>query len=345
MSTCLAPLTARYKLESRFNEWMLFHGTDQVAAKAVCGTGFATFFAGVNTGTLYGDGTYFAASSTMVDEYAKVDREGLFYTLLCRVAGGHVMYNDRTTPDAEKLFKAVVSGENDSVLGDREKGRNMFREFVIYDTDQCYAEYILWYRRMHGERRTRSAPAPDAPAAPLMYPAAALPLAPAPDAPAAPLMYPAAAAPATLAPNVQAAPLTDASAPLTDAVAAAPATPMRDVPAAPLTDAVATVPAALAPDAPAALLTEAVAAAPATLTPDVPAAPLTDEIATVPAALAPDAPAALLSDATAASPAALAIDVRAAQLTNVVAGAPATLTPGVQAAPLKDASQSFCLLH
>ena len=301
MSTCLAPLTARYKLESRFNEWMLFHGTDQVAAKAVCGTGFATFFAGVNTGTLYGDGTYFAASSTMVDEYAKVDREGLFYTLLCRVAGGHVMYNDRTTPDAEKLFKAVVSGENDSVLGDREKDRNMFREFVIYDTDQCYAEYILWYRRMHGERRTRSAPAPDAPAAPLMYPAAALPLALAPDVQAALLADAAAAAPATLAPDVQAAPLTDAFC----------FRLMRR--------------------------RSAVAAAPATLTPDVPAAPLTDETATVPAALAPDAPAALLSDATAASPAALAIDVRAAQLTNVVAGAPATLTPGVQAAPLKDA--------
>ena len=33
-----------------------------------------------------------------------------------------------------------------------EKRKNMVRKFVIYDTDQGYVEYILWYRRMHGER-------------------------------------------------------------------------------------------------------------------------------------------------------------------------------------------------
>ena len=50
---------------------------------------------------------------------------------------------------------------------------------------QCYAEYIFWYGRIHGERQTRGAPAP----APLMYPDAALLL--------------------VLAPNIQAAPFTD----------------------------------------------------------------------------------------------------------------------------------------
>ena len=60
------------------------------------------------------------------------------------------------------------------------KDAYMFREFVIYDNDQFYAEYIRWCRRIHGERRTP---------APLMYPDAALLL--------------------VLAPNVQAAPFTD----------------------------------------------------------------------------------------------------------------------------------------
>jgi hypothetical protein len=136
---------------------MLFHGTDQFAAEAVCKTGFATCLAGISTGTLYGGGTYFAESITKADEYSKVDKEGLCCSLLCRVAGGQVLYNDENTPDAEKLIRSVVSGENDSVLGDREKGRNTFREFVIYDTDQCYAEYILWYRRIHNERLTSKA--------------------------------------------------------------------------------------------------------------------------------------------------------------------------------------------
>ena len=150
-------------------------------------------------------------------------------------------------------------GENDSVLGDREKGRNTFREFVIYDTDQCYAEYLLWYRRMHGERRTRGASAPDA-------------------------HWP-------LAPHVSTALLADAS-------AAAPATLAPDVQAAPLTDATATVPATLAPDAPAALLADAAAASPAALAIDVRAAPLTDVVAAAPATLTPDVQAAPLKDAS-----------------------------------------------
>ena len=48
---------------------------------------------------------------------------------------------------------------------------------------QCHAEYILWYGRIHGERRTRGAPA----RAPLMYPDAALPLVRSPQVQAAPL--------------------------------------------------------------------------------------------------------------------------------------------------------------
>lgn len=196
VSTSTAPLSARHKLESRFNEWMLFHGTDQDAAEAVCKTGFATCLAGISTGTLYGAGTYFAESITKADEYSKLDKEGLCCTLLCRVAGGKVLYNDETTPDATKLQRAVFSGERDSVLGDREKDRNTFREFVIYDTDQCYAEYILWYRRQYGDKGTRGAPAaavpPAAPPAAAVAPAAAVPPA-APVAPAAVAVAPAVA--------------------------------------------------------------------------------------------------------------------------------------------------------
>ena len=75
-----------------------------------------------------------------------------------------------------------------STLGDKEenffKNRNTFGMFVICDIDQCYAEYIRWYGRVHGERRTRCAPAP----ASLLYPDAALPLVRSPQVQAAPLM-------------------------------------------------------------------------------------------------------------------------------------------------------------
>ena len=97
---------------------------------------------------------------------------------------GHVMYNDSTTPDTEKSSKAVVSGKW-TMFSVAVRSRSTFGVFVICDNDQCYTEYILWYGRIHGERRTRGTPAP----ASLMYPDAALPL--------------------VLAPNVQAAPFTD----------------------------------------------------------------------------------------------------------------------------------------
>ena len=97
------------------------------------------------------------------------------------MAGGHVMFNDATTPDAENLFKAVVSGEKDSFPGGREKQEHV-RVFVICDDNQCYVEYIFWYGLIHGARRTRGAPAP----APLMYSEAALLLVFAPDVQAAP---------------------------------------------------------------------------------------------------------------------------------------------------------------
>ena len=37
--------------------------------------------------------------------------------------------------------------EYDSLLGDREKARGTFREFVVYDKDQIYPEYAIIYRR------------------------------------------------------------------------------------------------------------------------------------------------------------------------------------------------------
>ena len=46
----------------------------------------------------------------------------------------------------------------------------MFEEFVIYDNDQCFAQYIRRYERIQGKRRTRGSPAP----ASLLYPDAAL---------------------------------------------------------------------------------------------------------------------------------------------------------------------------
>jgi len=135
-------------LDTSCNEWFLWHGTSYEGAKSICKTDFKQSKAGSATGTLYGRGTYFAESCTKADEYAK-EEGGLFTMLLCRVVGGRVAYTAEDVPDQTDLMHKVLHGMYDSVLGDREAipGKNTFKEFIIYASDQAYPEMIVQYRR------------------------------------------------------------------------------------------------------------------------------------------------------------------------------------------------------
>lgn len=137
------------RLASECNEWYLFHGTSPDAAQAICSTDFKVACAGKNTGTLYGRGLYFAESITKADEYAKANEEGHFAVLLCRVLGGQVLYTDAVEPDPEELVYSCVEGPYDCVLGDREKCRSTFREFVLFDSEDVLPEYIVEYTRVY----------------------------------------------------------------------------------------------------------------------------------------------------------------------------------------------------
>ncbi|CAK9028618.1 unnamed protein product [Durusdinium trenchii] len=80
--------------------------------------------------TLHGTRSIDAECSPLkADEYAKEGKDGLCCALVCRVAAGHVLYNDEVTPDAEKLQESCISGKFHSILGDREKCRGTFKEF------------------------------------------------------------------------------------------------------------------------------------------------------------------------------------------------------------------------
>ncbi|CAK0878863.1 unnamed protein product [Prorocentrum cordatum] len=153
-------------LDESVNEWMLWHGTTIEGARGICEVDFKQKYAGTQTGSLYGKGIYFAESFTKADEYAGPcggpdDAEAdLLVVLLCRVVGGRVHYTDQDTPDPHFLSKSVVHGSYDSVLGDREKLKGTFREFIVYNNDQAYPEYIVMYRRRYID------PAPDPKKAP-----------------------------------------------------------------------------------------------------------------------------------------------------------------------------------
>lgn len=137
------------RLAHECNEWYLFHGTTPAAAKSICANDFKVSRAGSNTGTLYGKGLYFAESITKADEYAKPDEKGNYAVLLCRVIGGNVLYTADPTPDPESLVHSCIEGPYDSVLGDREVCRGTFKEYVLFDSEDVYPEYIILYKRAY----------------------------------------------------------------------------------------------------------------------------------------------------------------------------------------------------
>lgn len=137
------------RLYHECNEWYLFHGTSPAASKSICENDFKVACAGSNTGTLYGKGLYFAESITKADEYAKPDGGDVYAVLLCRVIGGNVRYTDEITPDPEELVYSCLDGPYDCVLGDREKCRNTYKEFVLFDSEDVYPEYVIEYKRVY----------------------------------------------------------------------------------------------------------------------------------------------------------------------------------------------------
>lgn len=135
------------------NEFMLFHGTRPSACASICETDFKVSMAGSGAGTLYGKGVYFGENSSKSDEYATEEAEGIYSglcaMLLCRVTCGRMYYTDEVKPNTDDIH-AACRGQNrthHSVLGDRVKARGTYREFVLFDNDLAYPEYVVIYRR------------------------------------------------------------------------------------------------------------------------------------------------------------------------------------------------------
>merc|ERR1712224_1165758 len=138
-------------LDDEVNEVYLWHGTSVRKALSIAAADFRIDLAGTSTGSMYGSGVYLAESSTKCDEYAKDDPggyyEGIRAIVLCRVAMGKFFY---TKERDEKAADKSKSGEYDSTMGDRRASAKTFREFVVYDVDQVYPEYVILYSRAHG---------------------------------------------------------------------------------------------------------------------------------------------------------------------------------------------------
>lgn len=135
-------------LLSCVNEVFLLHGTTADAAERIGSSAFRINLAGSNTGTLYGRGLYLSENSTKSDEYTKPLDNGDRHLILCRCVLGRAHYVDGKDPDPRECEDSCVRGKFHSVLGDRRKCRGTFREFVIFDEEQVYPNYIITYRRV-----------------------------------------------------------------------------------------------------------------------------------------------------------------------------------------------------
>lgn len=137
-------------LDGSVNEHYLWHGTTPAGAIGISTDGFKLKLAGSHAGTYFGNGCYFAESSSKSDEYAREGDDllaGIFALLLCRVTLGSLFRI--TQPDEMAIQNALRSGVFDAVLGDREASVGTYREFVIYEEDLAYPEYVVLYERRY----------------------------------------------------------------------------------------------------------------------------------------------------------------------------------------------------
>lgn len=136
------------KLHSDVQEAWLWHGTSAKGAEGITSEDFRLNLAGSAAGTLYGRGIYLAEACSKSDEYTE-DEKGERFLLLCRATMGRIRYVDAVKPDTKDLENSCLAGKFHMVLGDREKSRGTYREFICYDDDQVYPAYIIKYRRQY----------------------------------------------------------------------------------------------------------------------------------------------------------------------------------------------------
>lgn len=141
-------------LQREVNEVYLFHGTHPTHADKIADTSFQIDLSGSNAGSLYGRGVYFAENVSKSDEYSVPDGQDICTMLLCRVVLGNALYTDEVEPNPRKCEDSCIKGDRHSVIGDRLKARGTFREFVIFDEDQVYPNFLVTYSRVHATARS-----------------------------------------------------------------------------------------------------------------------------------------------------------------------------------------------
>ena len=138
-------------LQGGVNELWLFHGTSEEAMHAIVHDGFDARIAKVEG--LYGAGSYFADCSCKSHQYASqyTTPAGERVVLACRVTMGWPYLPDGQLKNCRRPPSNPGAGPSrifDSVFaqaGKANSGQQKHHECVVYDTNQAYPEYVIYY--------------------------------------------------------------------------------------------------------------------------------------------------------------------------------------------------------
>jgi hypothetical protein len=144
------PCLPSVELSAELNELFLFHGTSHATAMTIAQHGFDERVAALKG--LYGAGSYFADSSCKANQYAAkhATAQGQHVLLLCRVLMGWAFATSSQHGDERRppTNPAVPNRPFDSIFaesGVARAGKQEHHEFVVFDRNQIYPEYVIYY--------------------------------------------------------------------------------------------------------------------------------------------------------------------------------------------------------
>ena len=169
---CLRELAEAHALYADINEVYLFHGTKNGSVEVICRQGIDTRV-GTNRGKMFGQGSYFAENASKSDQYcvndtwsegcarrtadselaSQADSNARFRLFVARVCLGEPFTsssNHRLSKLKKPPAKLSSGDEYDSLLykpAPRSDGTPRHREFVVYDHNSCYPEFVIEYSR------------------------------------------------------------------------------------------------------------------------------------------------------------------------------------------------------
>jgi hypothetical protein len=137
-------------LQDKVNEVFLFHGCAHEKLKNIFEEGLDTRLAGTGSGSLYGEGIYFAENSCKGQQYNNRDANGVYCLLYCRVALGDIYTTPKCLghkfkrPEFDgKLYDSVVAPTGP--MEGHHHDEQIHREFVVFENSQVYPEFCVYY--------------------------------------------------------------------------------------------------------------------------------------------------------------------------------------------------------